>query len=68
MSQATQRGFDAAKDDGSGVFEIAPNQIGINDRSPIRTAGVEPARGMVVVFAGLAERGFVGNEAVYQAG
>ena len=65
MRDAAQAGFDAAEDN-RGVLALfgAPDGIGIDQRGAVGTTFVEPAGGVVVTAALLAEGGVVGDHRV----
>ena len=50
------------------MFEIAPDQVGVNNGGAVWPTVVQPARGVIIVLAGFAEGRGVGDHRVHRAG
>ena len=67
MGNPAQAGLQPTQDDGDISAAVAPNQVGIGDDSPVRSAVVDPPGGVVVFLALLPQRGVVGHQGVHAA-
>jgi len=68
MGDASEACFNAAQNDGPGLFEKAPDEIAVNDDRPVRTFCIQPARGQIVAFAPFGGSGVISDHGVDATG
>ncbi len=68
MGGPAQGGFHAAQHDRDGVFEVAADQVRIDQRGAVGAFGVFPAGGVIILAAGTSGGGIVGDHRVDRAG
>ncbi len=72
MGNPPQAGFDPAQHDwpggAGGVFRETPDQVAVNDRCPVGTAGILAAGGVIVAFTWFFQGGGIGHHRVDASG
>ena len=68
MGDAPEACFNAAQNNGPGLFEKSPDEIAVNDDRPVGTSRIQPARGQIVAFASSGRCGVISDHGVDATG